>query len=218
MTVLQRKILLVQFDQIGSKLILVTVNLCLDFFHTECSFLIKMIQKIKGKLQCIFGLFCHFFRSCFTLLDCDPRIYKKTGFQNHKLLILCRNSFLFFRITHSCTGHFYKQITKWKKHNCCNYIKCTVNNCNSSRSGYIINKGKMQKSIQQIEYYHKGNSSDNVEIQMNDCGSFCIFCCTDRRKHCCDTGSNVLSHNNWKSSSIMDCTSHTKCLQNTNRS
>lgn len=41
---------------------------------------------------------------------------------------------------------------------------------------------------------------------MHDCRTLCIFLCTDRRKDCGDTGSDILSHDDRDRCRIADCT------------
>ena len=141
--VFQRKIFLIQLDQIGSQFVLIAVNLCFNLFHTESCLLLEIIQQAKRKVQSGFGLLCHFPGSCFALLNSNTRIAEKTGFQDHKLLIFCGNNFLLFCITDSCTCHFYKHISKWKKYKCCNDVKGTVDHCDAGRTCHFFNEREM---------------------------------------------------------------------------
>ena len=48
---------------------------------------------------------------------------------------------------------------------------------------------------------------------MNHSCTLCVFGCTNRRKHSCNTGSNVLSHDNRQCCAVLDSTGYTKCLK-----
>ena len=68
--VMHRKIFLVQFYKIGSKLILVTVHLFFRFFNCLLSVCTEMLQEIQSCKQGSVGILCHFFCGISALLNC----------------------------------------------------------------------------------------------------------------------------------------------------
>ena len=105
-TVMNGKILLVQFYKIGSKFILITVYLFLCFFHQSLSFCAEILQKVQGGKQSSVRILCHFFRCIPALLNCKCRFLQKTAFQDHEIRICCHLLLLFLPVADSKTRAF----------------------------------------------------------------------------------------------------------------
>ena len=88
----------------------------------------------------------------------------------------------------------------------------------SHRCCIFTKERKMHKQIQCIEDGQKQHRTNHIEHQMDRCRTFCIFLCSDGRQHGSHTGTDILSHDNRKCCAIRNCSSHTQCLQDTNRS
>ena len=62
----------------------------------------------------------------------------------------------------------------------------------------------MYNTIDTVEDNHKYGSSDNIEQKVYHCCTFCIFAGSYRRHDCCDTRTDILSHNNRNRCRIAD--------------
>ena len=151
-----------------------------------------------------------------SLLHCESRFFQKTRFKNHKFLVFSAD-LIHFVVADCKTGKFYKKVRERKPYKCCRDIEYTVCDCDRCRCCHLCHKRKMHSCVDHIEKYHKRNGSDQVEIQMDHCRTLCVFVCTDCRKKCCHTGTDILSHDDRECRTIRNRSCHTKCLQDTYR-
>ena len=204
-----------QLHQISSQFIFIAVNLGFHVFHTFYAFFTVFIHQTQCCKQCIVGFFCHFSCCIAALLYCKCRFLQETRLQDHKLSVLCRNNNILFFVPDCKTGKFLQSLCKRKENDRCSNIKYTVDNSNSCRCCCLMEERKSNNCIYKIEYSHKDNRTDQIEIQMYCCCTFCILLGSDCRKDCSNTGSDVLSHNDRDCCTERYCTCKTQGLQNT---
>ena len=67
----------------------------------------------------------------------------------------------------------------------------------------------MYKNIDEIKDCHKYHGSNDIKIQVYQCGTFCILGSTNGRNHRGHTGSDILTHDNGQCCSVGNCPGHT---------
>ena len=147
------------------------------------------------------------------LLQSKSRAVKETGIEH-------LNSFVCFFFRSVRNGQFRKfdqSVCKREQDQCCENIEAGVNDCDAGCICRGFQEWKMYKGIDSIEENQEKNSTDDIKIKVNHCGTACIAACTDGGEQCGDTCTDILSHDDRDRCRIADCTGFTKCLQNTDR-
>ena len=93
-----------------------------------------------------------------------------------------------------------------------------MNDCDAGCICGGFQEWKMHKGIDSIEENQEKNSTDDVKIKVNHCGTACIAACTDGGEQCGNTCTDILSHNDRNGYGVADGTGCAECLKNTDRS
>ena len=161
-----------------------------------------------------FGQFCHFCGCNFTLLQSKSRAVEETGIEH-------LNSFVCFFFRSVRNGQFRKfdqSVCKREQDQCCENIEAGVNDCDAGCICRGFQEWKMYKGIDSIEENQEKNSTDDIKIKVNHCGTACIAACTDGGEQCGDTCTDILSHDDRDRYGVADGTGCAECLKNTDRS
>ena len=161
-----------------------------------------------------FGQLCHFCGCNFTLLQSKSRAVEETGIEH-------LNSFVCFFFRSVRNGQFRKfdqSVCKREQDQCCENIEAGVNDCDAGCICRGFQEWKMYKGIDSIEENQEKNSTDDIKIKVNHCGTACIAACTDGGEQCGDTCTDILSHDDRDRYGVADGTGCAECLKNTDRS
>ena len=177
--------------QIGVQLVLILVDLLLVFSNLFLQILVIMEENVNGKLYGFLRKLCHLYSDTVTCFDCNCRCCEKTLIQNDFLLLYF---LFFFAVTNQQVRHLFQLLGKGKKQRSCHNVEYRVYQRHACRINGSCHKSKLENPVQKIEHRQNDQSTDTVKADMHCCNTLCILVHADAGHQCCDTGTNVLSH------------------------